>query len=295
MSENRLSRKLAYAVIALLAGVIACELLIYTAISTGRSAPLKKKIAVINIDGIIEDPQAALEQLKKYGDDKSIKAVVIRLNTPGGAAAPVQEIYDEILHLKKKTGKIFVASMGSVAASGGYYIACAADKIFANPGTVTGSIGVVMQFLNTEALVKKIGVGVEVIKKGEYKDIGSSNRQITDAERKLLNNLVNDVFGQFIGAVKTGRKLDDKGLENLADGRILTGSQAREAGLVDSIGGYLPALREAARMAGIEGEPKVIKEKPAPRYFSMIMNAITPLEKNMISSGPKFKLSFIME
>ena len=294
MSIDSRSKKFAYAVIALLAAVIASELLIYSVISSG-TAPLKKKIAVINIDGIIEDPQETLEQLKKYGDDKSVRAVLIRLNTPGGAAAPVQEIYDEILHIKKKTGKVFVASMGGVAASGGYYIACAADKIFANPGTVTGSIGVVMQFLNTEALVKKIGVGVEVIKKGEYKDIGSSNRKITDSERKILDELVTEVFSQFLGAVKTGRKLDDRDLDNLADGRILTGSQAKKAGLVDSTGGYLPALREAARMAGIEGEPKVIKEKPSPRYFSMMLNAITPLEKNMVSAGPKFKLSFIME
>ncbi|MEK6647039.1 MAG: signal peptide peptidase SppA [Candidatus Firestonebacteria bacterium] len=253
--------------------------MIFTKTSGKFSDYVPKKIALVEIYGPIYDSRKTVTLLEKYNDDKRIKAVVVRLDTPGGGVAASQEIYNAINKLKKDKKKV-VVSMGSVAASGGYYIASAADKIYANPGTLTGSIGVIMEIPNVEELLKKIGVKFEVVKSGEYKDSGSPMRKMTEAEQKLFKEVINDVYEQFIEAIAQGRKevfkeklkaesnmdkisLDDIKIKikSFSDGRILSGRQALNLGLVDELGDLNDAIEETAKLVGIEGKPDVITEK----------------------------------
>ena len=225
-----------------------------------------EKVAVLPISGLITDSEATIEQLKKFAKDDSVKAIVVRLNTPGGGVGPSQEIYEEVRKIRGK--KVIVASMGALAASGGYYIACGADKIFANPGTITGSIGVLMQFVNVKDLIEKIGVKGFVIKSGSFKDTGSPVREMSPEERKLLQNVIDNVHSQFVNAVVEGRKLPREAVLSIADGRILSGEQAKELGLVDMLGNQEDAVAEAGKMAKIEGEPRVVT--PPKKKFSIL-------------------------
>ena len=225
-----------------------------------------EKVAVLPISGLITDSEATIEQLKKFAKDDSVKAIVVRLNTPGGGVGPSQEIYEEVRKIRGK--KVIVASMGALAASGGYYIACGADKIFANPGTITGSIGVLMQFVNVKDLIEKIGVKGFVIKSGSFKDTGSPVREMSPEERKLLQNVIDNVHSQFVNAVVEGRKLPREDVLAIADGRILSGEQAKELGLVDVLGNQEDAVAEAGKMAKIEGEPRVVT--PPKKKFSIL-------------------------
>jgi protease-4 len=193
-----------------------------------------------------------------------VKAIILRIDSPGGGVGPSQEIHREILKVKSK--KKVVTSMGSVAASGGYYIACASDLIVANPGTITGSIGVLMEFTNIEELFKKIGIKGVVLKSGEHKDIGSPFREMTPEEKKIIQGVIDNVHQQFIMAVAKGRKLDQAKVVEIADGRILTGEQAKQLGLVDQIGNLQDAIDIVAKMVGIEGKPNVLYPK---RRFSL--------------------------
>jgi len=219
----------------------------------------KNKVAIIEIKGIIIKSEKILEELSKCEKNPSIKAVVLRLNTPGGAVGPTQEIYEGILNFKKRTKKPVVASMGSITASGGYYIACAADKIVANPGTITGSIGVLMEFPNYKVLFDKVGLKFITIKSGKYKDIGSFSREMTDEEKQILQNVVNDVYNQFLNAIINGRKLKREEVLPIADGRIFSGNQARKLKLVDFLGSLEDAINLAAKLAKIPGKPEVVK------------------------------------
>jgi protease-4 len=225
-----------------------------------------EKVAVLPISGLITDSEATIEQLKKFAKDDSVKAIVVRLNTPGGGVGPSQEIYEEVRKIRGK--KVIVASMGALAASGGYYIACGADKIFANPGTITGSIGVIMQFVNVKDLIEKIGVKGFVIKSGSFKDTGSPVRDMTPEERKLLQSVIDNVYSQFVNAVVEGRKLPREDVLAVADGRVLSGEQAKELGLVDVLGNQEDAVAEAGKMAKIEGEPRVVT--PPRKKFSIL-------------------------
>ena len=225
------------------------------------------RVAVIPIEGVITDARDVIEQLSRYRDLSSVKAVVLRINSPGGAVAPSQEIYQEILKFRRETGKPVVASLGSVAASGGYYIAAAADRIVANPGSITGSIGVILQIPNIGGLLQKVGIKTTVIKAGENKDLGSITRDLTDAERQILQGVMDDVHGQFIEAVATARRLDRAPVEPLADGRIFSGRQALGLGLVDELGDLPDAILRAGKLVGIAGRPKVIQERR--RRFSL--------------------------
>ncbi|MBM2828745.1 MAG: Multidrug transporter [Actinobacteria bacterium] len=195
-----------------------------------------------------------------------MKAIILRINSPGGGVGPSQEIYSEVRKLKGK--KVVVASMGALAASGGYYIACAADKIFANPGTITGSIGVIMQFVSVKDLIEKIGLKGMVVKSGAFKDIGSPMREMKPEERKLLQEVIENVHLQFVGAVAEGRKMDRKKVMKIADGRIFSGEQAKALGLVDALGNLEDAVEEAGKMAKIEGEPRVVT--PPRKKFSIL-------------------------
>jgi protease-4 len=223
------------------------------------------KIAVVEIRGVITQSSGIIEEIHQYLEDEGVKAIILRIDSPGGGVGPSQEIHREILKIKSK--KKVVTSMGSVAASGGYYIACASDLIVANPGTITGSIGVVMEFTNIEELFKKIGIKGVVVKSGEHKDIGSPFREMTPDERRLLQDVIDNVHEQFIKAVAEGRKLDRSKVTEIADGRILTGEQAKQLGLVDQIGNLQDAIDTTAKMVGIEGKPNILYPK---KRFSIL-------------------------
>jgi len=227
-------------------------------------------VAIVEIYGPIKmsarispgsaNPDRITRKLRSLADRKDIKAVVLRINSPGGTVAAVQEIYDEVMNLRNKGIKV-VASMGDVAASGGYYVASAADKIVANPGTLTGSIGVIMEYAHGQELFKKIGLKIETIKSGKYKDTGSFSRETTPEERQILQSLINDAYSQFVGAIEKGRNIPREKILTFADGRIFTGAQAKELGVIDQLGNRDDAIKLAASLAGIEGEPNVIIEK----------------------------------
>jgi protease-4 len=219
------------------------------------------RIALIRVEGVILDAQQTVGDLKKFGDSPSVKAIVLRIDSPGGGVVPSQEIHDAVMRVRNKQNKAVVASMGTVAASGGYYIAAATDRIMANPGTLTGSIGVIMELANLEGLLKKIGVDNVVVKSGRHKDIGSPFRKMSDEDRRILQSVMDDVHTQFIEAVAEGRSLDVSDVQPLADGRIFTGRQAKEIKLVDELGNLDDAIRLAADLAGIEGEPKVVEPR----------------------------------
>lgn len=215
-----------------------------------------EKVGVVEIRGVIANPKSIILQLKKFRKNEDVKAIVLRINSPGGGVGPSQEIYSEV---KKTTlQKKVVASMGAIAASGGYYVAAASDHIMANPGTLTGSIGVIMEFANVEELFRKIGVSAHVIKSGDYKDIGSPLRKMTSEERRLLKGFVDNVHQQFVAAVAEGRKMSEESIRAIADGRILSGQQAQELGLIDSLGNLEDAIAMAAKLGGIKGEPSIV-------------------------------------
>lgn len=216
-----------------------------------------ERVALVEVEGIILDADDVVRQLKEHLENSAVKAVVVRINSPGGVVAPTQEIYDALGRLRDE-GKPVVASLGSVAASGGYYIASAADQIVANPGTLTGSIGVIMQLTNLEGLFKKVGLRYEIVKSGKYKDIGSFSRPMTNEERAILQSLMDDIHDQFVEAVANGRGLDRTVVLSLADGRIFSGRQAKELNLVDELGGREEAIQAAASLAGITGKPKLL-------------------------------------
>ena len=221
------------------------------------SLPGGARIAVVEIEGIILDGDQAVRELREHADNPAIKAVVVRVNSPGGVVGPTQEIVSGMERVRK-AGKPVVASFGAVAASGGYYIGTAADRIFANPGTLTGSIGVIMQMANVEGLLKKAGVEYVVIKAGAYKDVGNFSRAMTPEERRILQALLDEVDAPFVAAVVKGRGLDEGTVRTFADGRIYSGQQAHALKMVDELGGFEDAVEAAAKLAGIPGKPKVI-------------------------------------
>jgi protease IV len=219
------------------------------------------KVGVVAIDGVISSDLAekTVELLTKYADDTSIKAIILKIDSPGGGVASSQEIYDEVRRIQSG-GKLVVASLGSVAASGGYYIACAANRIFAHAGTVTGSIGVIVQLANAEDLLRKIGVEPTVITSGPFKDSGSPMRALRPEERQVFQALVDDVYQQFVEAVAQGRNLPVHEVRQAADGRIYTGRQAKDLRLVDELGGFQEVLTYVATTVGIEGKPRLVQE-----------------------------------
>ena len=232
----------------------------------------KNRIGIVDITGLITDSQYITNQVKKFRQDKRIRGIILRIDSPGGAVGPSQEIYDEVLKTRE-SGKIIYASMGALAASGGYYIASAAEKIFANPGTLTGSIGVIMAFSNAKGLMEKIGLQPEIVKAGEYKDIGSPARAMTQKERNLLQSVVTDVHQQFIEAVASGRDISIAEVTKIADGRILTGRQAYSLNLVDQLGGLQVSIDQLAHEVGIIGSPKIIKEKRRVGFLDWVLKS----------------------
>lgn len=224
------------------------------------------RIALIRVEGIILDSQETVGELRRFSENPAVKAIVLRIDSPGGGVVPSQEIHDAVRRVRSKTNKAVVASMGTVAASGGYYIAVATDRIMANPGTLTGSIGVIMETANIEGLLKKLGVEGVVVKSGKFKDVGSPLRKMTDEELKVLQTVMDDVHDQFIEAVAEGRAIELAEARLVADGRVFTGRQAKELKLVDELGDLDDAIQLAADLAGIEGEPQIVEQR---RRFSV--------------------------
>ncbi len=259
----------------------------------GFSGVSGDRIAVIPVEGVIGEEMAKTvnRQLKQYGDDGRVKAIILRIDSPGGGVAASQEIYREVKRIKEEKKKTVVVSMGAVAASGGYYIACPADKIFANPGTVTGSIGVIAEWYNFKDLAEWAKVKQVVFKSGEFKDTGSPTRDITPREREYFQGMITELYGQFVQAVTDGRKgrkeLDEKRVRTLADGRVYTGQAAVDNGLADEIGNYEDAVKKTAEMVGIKGEPQIVTP-PKPRDSISILDLLgmTKLTNLMPSQLP---------
>jgi len=267
------------------------------------------RIAVIPVEGVIDDGMAknVNRYLKQYAEDSRIKAIMLRIDSPGGGVSPSQEIYREIRRIKDEKKKKIVVSMGSVAASGGYYIACPADRIFANPGTVTGSIGVIAEWINYKDLAEWAKVKPVVFKSGEFKDTGSPTRELTEREKVYFQAMIDELYGQFVAAVTEGRKglgpkgseLDPERVRQLADGRVYTGQSALSNGLIDKLGNYGDALAETARMVGIKGEPYVVTPPKERQGFSILdlvlgiagirSSASLPASLGDIDTSVKFK------
>ncbi len=248
-----------------------------------------EKIAVVRIEGPIIESRHLVAEIREYVEDDSVKAIVLRVDSPGGAVAPSQEIYQEVR--KAVRAKNVVASMGSVAASGGYYVLAPSTKIVANPGTLTGSIGVIMEIPNIEGLMGKIGVKTTVIKSGKFKDMASSMKELTPAERRILQNLMDDVHAQFIEAVAEGRGMPVEKVTRLADGRIFSGRQAKEEGLVDELGGLEDAIDLSAKLAGIEGEPEVVYRKRRETLLEMLMGGVSGKVDDLF---PSVKIKYLL-
>ena len=236
---------------------------------------LDSRVALIRIEGVIVDSRETIDEIRRYRDSSAVKAIILRIDSPGGGVVPSQEIYEEVKKIRDRGKKKVVVSMGTVAASGGYYIAAASDRIVANPGTLTGSIGVIMELANVEALMKKIGVESLVIKSGRSKDVGSPFRRMQPEERAILQRLMDDVHGQFIEAVAEGRGMPVEEIRRLSDGRVFTGIEAKRLGLVDEIGNLQDTIQIAAEMAGIEGEPRVVETRKRGSILDLLSNQVS--------------------
>ena len=253
----------------LYAGTLGVFLVVVAAVlrtPEGGGLGFGSRVAVVELEGIILDVDDIVRDLKSHRDNPLVRAVVLRINSPGGVVGPTQELVRAVQRLRE-AGKPVVASLGAVAASGGYYVAVATDSIYANPGTLTGSIGVIMQMANLENLMKKVGVEYVVIKSGQFKDVGNISRPMTGEERRVLQALLDDVHRQFIDAVAEGRKLDRARVVSFADGRVFSGAQAKTLGMVDELGGLEEAINGAAKLAGLPVPPRVIQPR---RRFSVM-------------------------
>jgi len=252
------------------------------------------KVAVLRVEDVIVDSQTYLESIESIKKDEDIKAVVVRIDSPGGAVGPSQEIYSELKQLGEE--KPVVASIGGVGASGGYYIACASEKIYANPGAITGSIGVIAQFASYEKLLNWAKIDVEVIKSGKYKDVGSAFREMNDEDKLYIQQLINNVYSQFKSAVASSRHLDTEEIDKVADGKIYTGEQALNLKLIDELGTLNDAISMAGELGGIDGEPEIVNyPKKKSRLYELLDSK---LDTNILSGVPaksRFGLFYLVD
>ncbi len=251
------------------------------------------KIGILEVEGAITDSRQLVRQIDDFRDQSNIKAVIVRINSPGGGVGPSQEIHSELKQLAAR--KPVIISMGSVAASGGYYIAVAGKRIFANPGTITGSIGVIMSFPNYRELMGKVGVETEVVKSGRFKDIGSPTKPFSAADRELLQAMVDDVYQQFVEAVSEGRGIPVDRLKPYVDGRIFSGRQAKEIGLVDELGSLTDAIKYTAKLTGLGDDPDLVYperegESFLERYLQNVVSHYlgVNLPVKPLGSGPQY-------
>ena len=273
-------------------GLLFVILIVRTLTTNGRQ--FGEKVAIVEITGAISKSNKSIEQIHRYRDDQTVKAIVVRIDSPGGSVGAVQEIHSEFTKLEKPV----VASLGNTAASGGYYIACAADQIVANRGTITGSIGVILRFMKLKGLYEKVGLEDQVVKSGEFKDTGSPGRGLTDAERALLQDTIDDVHSQFVDAVFEGRKahLAREEIAALADGRIFSGQQALEYKLVDVLGNLPDAIKLAGTLGDISGEPNVIRDKRKVPIIERILGISSEKNLDCFFSAPgiSFRYEFYL-
>jgi len=254
-------------------------------------AGLGGRVGLVEIVGEIADSEPVVEQLERLERDSSVRAVVVRLDSPGGGVAASQEMYEAVRKLRED-GKPVVASLAGVAASGAFYVACAADSIVSNPGTLTGSIGVIMSFPNTEELFRKVGVRLEVVKTGKFKDVGSIWRPMTEEERRLLQGVLTNVYDQFVDAIVEGRSLNREDILPYADGRVFTGDQALEYGFVDRLGDLDDAINMAAKLGGLRGRPTVVrKERRRVSFLDLLDEKMNQVGEaaGLSSMGPRLE------
>ncbi|MBD1400983.1 signal peptide peptidase SppA [Pelovirga terrestris] len=280
----------------LIGGIFLFFLLVFVAAGFFRSGTFlptsSSRIGVLDISGMVSNERLIIKQIDTFRDDKSVKAIVLRIDSPGGAVGPSQEIYHELKKLAQE--KPLIVSFGAVAASGGYYLAMAGEWIFANPGTITGSIGVVMSFPDYQELMGKVGIKSEVIKSGPFKDIGSASRNMTDDERYLLQGMIADVHLQFVEAVSDGRHIPVAELAPYVDGRIFTGRQALNFGLIDQLGSFNDAVDHAALRVGIVGKPDLVYPPPErqeflQRYLNILLKRFGGVDLGFKDTlGPKY-------
>ena len=276
-SNRRVRRRtVVAAALAIYLGVVAlfvATLSVLQAPAGGGGPLFGARVAVVELDGPIVDVDELVRELRAHRDNPLVKAVVIRINSPGGVVAPTQELHAALTRVRE-SGKPVVASLGAIAASGGYYVAVAADKIYAHPGTLTGSIGVIMRLANLDGLMKKVGVDFVVVKAGRFKDLGNVGRSMTPEERRILQVMLEDVHTQFIDAVAAGRKLDRAQVLGFADGRIVSGAQAKALNMVDALGGFEEALDGAAMLAGLSKPPRVIGPRRRLSIMDLLRNRL---------------------
>jgi protease-4 len=287
MNQRQLTRLVATAAVALIVfAVVITGVAIAMSRNGGLFGPSGDKIALVRIQGVIYDSRSTIRDLERFADDDRVKAIVVRVDSPGGGVAASQEIYQELQRLRDEKKKKIVVSMGSVAASGGYYVSCAADRVVANPGTVTGSIGVIAEWYNYGSLLNWAGLKPEVVKSGALKDIGSPVREMTDEERQVLQGMVDRLYNQFVGVVVAARSgkqgLDEAKIRQLADGRVFTGDEALQNGFVDELGNERTAVLSAAKMVGISGEPVVVE--PPPERSVTILDLLTKTDVTELSA-----------
>jgi protease-4 len=277
-SRNTLFLVLFFGAALVTVGAAVVYVIVVLGVGTAR-IPLGDAVAVVDVVGEIYYDRGKVEEINSYRDDSSVKAVVVYINSPGGGVAASQAIYHALERLRLE--KPVVASMASVAASGGYYVACGADSIVAQEGTLTGSIGVIASFLRTEELYRKVGLDVTVIKSGRWKDVGSPYREMTPEEREYMSRILDSAYEQFLHAVSDGRGIALDRVRTLADGRLYTGEQALAAGLVDRLGSHQDAIDMAAHMAGIEGEPRIIRRRLRRSLFERVFGrSLLPLVRS---------------
>jgi len=273
--------------------------LAWIAIQGGRGGDIMSRaggdrVGVVEVTGVIGDDKTFLKELREFEEAPRIKAIVVRIDSPGGAVGPSQEIFEAMRRAQK--GKHVLASMGSIAASGGFYIAMGGEKVFANPGTLTGSIGVISEFPNVSGLLRWAGVEMRTITAGKLKDAGSPFREMSSEERSYFQAMLEDVHGQFIGAVAEARKLPEDEVRKIADGRVFTGRKAKELKLVDELGGLQDTVREAGKLAGIRGEPRIeypSRERPFIRALfgddaqTLVHSLSTRIGEVLSAPGPR--------
>jgi protease-4 len=253
------------------------------------------KIAVVELFGVITSAENVVRQIKNHRENKSIKAILLRIESPGGGVAASQEIYEEV-RKTRESGKPVVVSMGALAASGGYYVSCGASRLVANRGTLTGSIGVISEFLQLRGALDKLGIDIKTIKSGRLKDAGSYSRKMTEEDQKYFQSLMDDVHQQFMHVVETERNLSHEQVLRLGDGRVFTGEQAVRLHLVDTLGTYEDAISIAAALAGIEGKPSIVKERKRRSVWDALFGDVAERVedlKNQFLDNPVLSYRFV--
>lgn len=251
------------------------------------------KVGIVELYGVISSSGGTVKQLKEFAKDNSIKAIVFRIDSPGGGIAASQEIYEQVKKVRDG-GLPVVASMGSVAASGGYYVALGADHIMANPGTTTGSIGVIAEIPNFTKLMEKIGIKFTIIKSGKFKDIGSPYRETTKEELSELQKWIDNGYDQFVKTIVNERELDEKHVRSVGDGRVYSGEQALELALIDTLGTFEDAIQFAAKLGGISGEPRIqrIKKKKV-TFFDILTGDVEAFINRNFGTWPRVKYQMV--